>query len=53
VNIQLIIVILLFVTAIVYVGRLVYKSLTAKSGCGTNCKCGVDLSKIEAPKSDK
>ena len=46
-NIQLIIVILLFAAAIFYVGRLVYKSLTAKSGCGTNCKCGVDFSKIE------
>ena len=51
-NIQLIIVVLLFVAAIFYVGRLVYKSLTAKKGCGTNCKCGVDFSKIEVPKAD-
>ena len=52
-NIQLIIVALLFAAAIFYVGRLVYKSLTAKSGCGTNCKCGVDFSNIDSPKPDK
>jgi hypothetical protein len=53
VNIQLIIVALLFAAAIFYVGRLIYKTLTAKSGCGTNCKCGVDFSNIDSPKADK
>jgi hypothetical protein len=52
-NIQLIIVVLLFAAAIFYVGRLVYKSLTAKTGCGTNCKCGVDFSNIDSLKTDK
>ena len=52
-NIQLIIVLLLFAAAVFYVIRLVYKSLTAKKGCGTNCKCGVDFSNIESPKIDK
>jgi hypothetical protein len=52
-NFQLIIVILLFAAAVFYVGRMVYKSLMAKSGCGSNCKCGVDFSKIESPKTDK
>jgi len=52
-NIQSIIVALLFAAAVFYVGRLVYKSLTAKKGCGTNCKCGVDFSNIDSPKPDK
>ncbi|HTD98531.1 MAG TPA: FeoB-associated Cys-rich membrane protein [Mucilaginibacter sp.] len=52
-NIQSIIVALLFAAAVFYVGRLVYKSLTAKKGCGSNCKCGVDFSNIESPKPDK
>jgi hypothetical protein len=52
-NIQLIIVALIFVAAVFYVGRLMYKSLTAKKGCGSNCKCGVDFSNIESPKTDK
>jgi len=52
-NIQLIIVLLLFVAAIVYVGHILYKTLTAKKGCGENCKCGVDFSNIESPKANK
>ncbi len=52
-NIQLIIVALLFAGAVFYVSRLVYKTLTAKKGCGTNCKCGVDFSSIDSPKTDK
>lgn len=50
-NFQLIVVVLLFAGAIFYVGRMLYKSLTAKKGCGENCKCGVDFSNIEPPKS--
>jgi hypothetical protein len=52
-NIQLIIVALLFAGSVFYVGRLVYKSLTAKKGCGSDCKCGVDFSTIDSPKIDK
>ena len=50
-NIQLIIVLLLFIGAIFYVGRMIVKSLSAKKGCGSNCKCGVDFSGIEAGKT--
>jgi len=50
-NFQLIVVVLLFAGAIFYVSRMLYKSLTAKKGCGENCKCGVDFSNIEPPKS--
>jgi len=52
-NIQLIIVLLLFIAAIFYVGRILYKTLTVKKGCGENCKCGVDFSNIESPKANK
>lgn len=46
-EIQEIIVGLLFLAALSYVGRIVYRSFKAKSACGNNCKCGVDFSNIE------
>jgi len=46
-NIQLIIVILLFAAALFYLGRMAYRALFVKKGCGENCKCGVDFSGIE------
>ncbi len=52
-NIQTVIVILLFAGALFYVGRLVYKSLFTKKSCGGNCKCGVDFSGIEPEKVNK
>jgi hypothetical protein len=52
-NIQAIIVIILFAAAIFYIGRMMYKSITAKKGCGGNCKCGVDFSGIETSKAHK
>lgn len=52
-NIQSIIIALLFAAAVFYVGRMVYKSLSAKKSCGANCKCGVDFSNIEVPKTGK
>jgi len=52
INIQLIIVLLLFVTALFYMGRLIYKSLTSKKGCASGCgKCGVNFSKIDSEKN--
>jgi hypothetical protein len=51
--IQIIIVIALFAAAVFYVARMLYKSMTAKKGCGTNCKCGVDFSNIEPQKTAK
>jgi len=53
VNIQLIIIAILFAAAVFYVGRLMYKNLFAKKSCGSNCKCGVDFSAIEPDKSSK
>jgi len=52
-NIQVILVILLFAAAVFYVGRMLYKSLTAKKSCGGNCKCGVDFSDLEPGKTHK
>jgi len=49
-SLQTVIILLLFAAAVFYVGRMVYKSLTAKAGCGSNCKCGVDFSGIEPEK---
>ncbi|QQL49489.1 FeoB-associated Cys-rich membrane protein [Mucilaginibacter ginkgonis] len=45
--VQTIIIILLFGAAVFYIGRLMYKSMTAKKACGGNCKCGVDFSDIK------
>jgi hypothetical protein len=53
VNIQLIIIAILFAAAVFYVGRMLYKNLFAKKSCGGNCKCGVDFSAVEQAKSRK
>ncbi|TSD63988.1 FeoB-associated Cys-rich membrane protein [Inquilinus sp. KBS0705] len=49
-NIQAIIIVILFAAAVFYVGCLLYKSIFAKKGCGSNCKCGVDFSNIDTNK---
>jgi len=48
--IQGILVGLIFLGAVAYLGRIIYKQLQAKSGCATACaKCSVvDFKKIEA-----
>jgi hypothetical protein len=51
--VQTVIIAVLFAAALFYVGRLLYKSLFAKKGCGSNCKCGVDFSAIEPVESQK
>jgi hypothetical protein len=46
--VQNLIILLLFVAALFYVGRLLVRSFTKKTGCASGCgKCGVDFSKIE------
>jgi hypothetical protein len=48
--IQQIIIAFVFLLAVAYVGRLIYKSFRGKSACASGCgKCGaVDFNKIEA-----
>lgn len=45
------IVLLLFMAAVVYVGRMLYKNLSAKKGCGENCKCSASLNHIQSIKN--
>ncbi|RFZ91836.1 FeoB-associated Cys-rich membrane protein [Mucilaginibacter conchicola] len=52
-NVQVIIIAILFAVAVFYVGRIIYKSLFAKKSCGSNCKCGVDFSGVEPGKQSK
>jgi hypothetical protein len=52
-SIQTIVVVILFAAAVFYVCRLVYKNLSAKKSCGSNCKCGVDFSAIEVESAQK
>jgi len=53
--IQQIVIGTLFLTALGYVVRLIYKSFQAKGGCSTGCgKCGaIDFDKIEAQINSK
>jgi hypothetical protein len=53
--IQSLVVGLIFLLALLYVGRLVYKSFQAKSSCDSGCgKCGaVDFNKIEKQLREK
>jgi hypothetical protein len=50
VDLQTIIVFLLFLGALAYVGRIIFKSLNTTKGCGSSCKCGVDFSNIDMNK---
>jgi hypothetical protein len=47
--IQNVIIATLFLLALAYVGRMVYRNFTAKSGCASGCgKCNaLDIDKIE------
>jgi flagellar biogenesis protein FliO len=50
-DIQTIILIALFIAAIWYVGRMIYRAVSPKNGgCASNCKCGVDFSNINPKK---
>jgi hypothetical protein len=48
-DMQIILVGLLFMAALFYIGRIIYRSVAPKgNGCASGCgKCGADLSKIE------
>ncbi len=40
---QTIVVVILVLAAIFYLGRMIVRNLQAKSGCASNCNCGVDF----------
>jgi len=47
-DIQTVILFVLFAAALWYVGRMIYRSVSPKTGgCASNCKCGVDFSAVE------
>jgi len=49
-NTQEILVMLIFVAAVFYIARIIYKNLKAKNACSSGCgKCGVDFSNIKQP----
>ena len=52
---QEIVVVTLFISALFYLGRLIYKQFQAKSACASGCgKCSaVDFKKIEAALKEK
>ncbi|MES2807117.1 MAG: FeoB-associated Cys-rich membrane protein [Bacteroidota bacterium] len=52
-NIQSILVLLIFAAALFYIGRMMYRNIFAKKGCGESCKCGVDFSNIDTGKAVK
>lgn len=43
-NLQEIIVIIIFIVAVLYAARMIYAGLKPKSGCGQGCKCSIDFS---------
>jgi hypothetical protein len=53
--IQEVLITLFFVAAVIYLGTIVYKSFSAKSGCASGCgKCGaIDFKKIEKQLKEK
>ncbi|WP_276359925.1 FeoB-associated Cys-rich membrane protein [Daejeonella sp. H1SJ63] len=47
-DIQLILVLIVFLLAVLYLGRMFYRSLNSKKGCASNCgKCTADFSDIK------
>jgi len=51
-DIQLILVIIIFAAALFYVGRMIYRSISPKSdGCSSGCgKCAANFDNISTPK---
>jgi uncharacterized membrane protein len=51
-DIQFILMIVVFLAALFYVGRMIYRAIASKSdGCATGCgKCAANFDQIPAPK---
>jgi hypothetical protein len=50
-EIQKIIVAVLFLIALIYVARMVYRTVNPKTGCGECFKCDVDFSNVKSDKN--
>ncbi|MFN0292234.1 FeoB-associated Cys-rich membrane protein [Pedobacter helvus] len=52
-DIQFILMIVIFAAALFYVGRIIYRSVSPKNdGCGTGCgKCSANFDHISKPKT--
>lgn len=52
-DVQFVLMIIVFAAALFYVGRIVYRNISPKKGqCATGCgKCGADFSKVPDTKS--
>jgi uncharacterized protein (UPF0333 family) len=49
-SLQFLLVILVFLLAIIYIGRMLYKSISSKKGCASNCgKCAADFNGLKFP----
>ncbi|WP_207421989.1 FeoB-associated Cys-rich membrane protein [Desertivirga brevis] len=46
-GVQELLVVALFLIALFYIGRIIYRNAKPQGGCGTSCKCGIDFSNIE------
>ena len=52
--IQEVLIVLIFIAALAYLGRMVVRHFYAKEHCGGGCgKCGIDFTKIEKQILDK
>lgn len=52
-DVQTVLVLVVFTLAIFSLGRMIYRSLTSKKGCASNCgKCAADFSEIKLPENN-
>lgn len=49
-DVEFFLILMLFVAAVFYIGRMIFFSFKSKDACAGNCKCGVDFSEIEQKK---
>jgi len=49
-GVQEILLAVIFVIALIYIGRMMYRNLKSDKNCASGCgKCGADFSKIKIP----
>jgi hypothetical protein len=53
-DVQVILVFLIFSLAVFSLGRMIYRSLSSKKACASNCgKCSADFSTIKIPEAKR